>query len=134
MSDPQTPAEWQAAVDAADFFLLVDSACQYGLVVYDGQIHIDRCLDILRRGAAAGVVPSLPDRRRAMIAEYVRCARARLNISQRVLARRVGYSAPWLSGVELGTRTIDSAAWQRLHAALRALESEASLSTTSAGQ
>lgn len=125
MTDPTTPQEWQAAVDAADFFLLIDSARQYGLIVYDGQIHSDRCVDILRRGATAGVLPRLPERRRAIIAQYVRCARARLHISQRVLAECIGYSAPWLSGVELGTRIIDGAAWQRLHAAIREIEEEA---------
>jgi len=125
MHDPETPAEWQAAVDAADFYLLLDSAQQYGLIAYDGKVDTGRCLDILRRGAQTGVMPSLPDRRPNIIATYVRCERARLNISQRELARRVGYSTAWLSHVESGRyRTIGSAAWQRIYQAIRAIEEE----------
>ena len=54
--DPQTPQEWQEAVDAARYGLLVDAAEQYGLVtgpVFD----IERCMELLRRGEELGYTP-----------------------------------------------------------------------------
>lgn len=125
MNDPTSAAEWQAAVDAADFFLLIDSARAYGMIVYDGDIHVDRCLGMLRKGAERGVLPRRSERRRALIAEYVRRARVQLGITQGALADRLGYSHAWLSRVESGRRPLDDAAWQRLHAAIQAIAHEA---------
>lgn len=58
--DPQTPAEWQEAVDAAAFWLLVDSAKHYGLVT-GPTIDGARCEAILARGRAQGVRPAPDD-------------------------------------------------------------------------
>jgi hypothetical protein len=56
--DPQTPADWQLAVDAAAFWLLVDDARLYGLVTITGPtVDRDRCRDILARGACRGIRP-----------------------------------------------------------------------------
>jgi hypothetical protein len=60
MRDPATPAEWQDAVDGARFFLLLDSARQYGLVAGGPGVDSNRCIDILKQGAALGVKPA-PD-------------------------------------------------------------------------
>lgn len=55
---PQSPAEWQHAVDAAEFYLLFDSARQYGLVAGGPVINAERCSDLLIRGAALGYQPA----------------------------------------------------------------------------
>jgi hypothetical protein len=49
--DPESPAEWQEAVDTAHFLLLLDSARQYGLVEGGPAVDIERCEAILKRGA-----------------------------------------------------------------------------------
>lgn len=58
MQEPETREEWQEAVDAAEFYLYLHSARAYGLVKGGPEINIDRCEDLLRRGAAQGVLPS----------------------------------------------------------------------------
>jgi hypothetical protein len=58
MIDPQTPEQWQIAVDLAEFYLLVDSARVYGLIETNQQINVDRCQEILDRGRAKGITPS----------------------------------------------------------------------------
>ncbi len=58
MKDPQTPEEWQEAVDMAEFYLTLESARMYGLVVGGPDVNSERCLDILERGKAKGVKPS----------------------------------------------------------------------------
>jgi hypothetical protein len=55
--DPQTPAQWREAVDAAEFCLYVDSARQYGLITGGPTIDVGRADEILRRGAALGYRP-----------------------------------------------------------------------------
>ena len=58
---PRTPEEWQAAVDAADMALAVDSLMQYGLIeATDGDFAVngDRCNEILDRGRSLGYTPS----------------------------------------------------------------------------
>lgn len=57
MKDPETPAEWQEAVDAAGFWMLVESARMYGLVESGPKGNIERCEELLRRGAALGFKP-----------------------------------------------------------------------------
>jgi hypothetical protein len=56
--DPKTKAEWQEAVDAADFWLKVDSLRQYGLLCGGPTIDVERCEAILRRGEKKGVFPT----------------------------------------------------------------------------
>lgn len=58
--DPETPEQWQEAVDMAEVLVGLDSAKQYGLVTGGPEVNVERCLEILRRGRARGVVPS-PD-------------------------------------------------------------------------
>jgi len=66
--DPETPEQWQDAVDAANACLAPDSARQYGLVEGGPKIDVDRCDEILRRGALLGYRPS-PDAVERSIAE-----------------------------------------------------------------
>jgi len=53
--DPQTPAEWQEAVDAAAFLLALDSCRLYGLVETDIEIDELRALDLIKRGLKLGI-------------------------------------------------------------------------------
>jgi hypothetical protein len=58
---PQTRAQWQAAVDLAEFYIRLDSARAYGLVSGGPeQIDVKRCSEILVEGRRKGVRPS-PD-------------------------------------------------------------------------
>ena len=60
-TDPKTPQQWQCAVDAAQGLLYLDSARKYGLVTGGpANINIERCEEILRRGAEMGIWPA-PD-------------------------------------------------------------------------
>jgi hypothetical protein len=56
--DPQTPQEWQAAVNSADFHLCLKSARAYGLVATDVVVDLDRCEELLKRGEALGYKPN----------------------------------------------------------------------------
>lgn len=55
---PQTRAEWQSAVDAAEACLTLDSARQYGLVEGGPVIDVRRCRRVLREGRQRGIRPS----------------------------------------------------------------------------
>lgn len=55
--DPQTPAEWQEAVNLAEFCVLLDSARQYGLVRGGPKVDVERCLLVLSAGRTRGVLP-----------------------------------------------------------------------------
>jgi len=55
--DPQTPEQWQEAVDHAEALLLIHSARAYGFIKGGPEIDVDRCDAILTRGAALGVQP-----------------------------------------------------------------------------
>ncbi|MEP7304183.1 MAG: hypothetical protein ABJA98_01570 [Acidobacteriota bacterium] len=56
--NPRTPAEWQAAVNAAEALLLLQSARLYGLLLACGpKVHVARCEQILAQGRARQVVP-----------------------------------------------------------------------------
>ena len=56
-NDPQTPKEWQEAVDMAYFLLLIDSARQYGLITGGPEIDWHHCVDIVERGEKLGYKP-----------------------------------------------------------------------------
>lgn len=56
--DPETDQEWQAAVDAAHFFLMLDSARLYGLVTGGPEVDTGRCEELIQEGAERGFVPS----------------------------------------------------------------------------
>lgn len=55
--EPSTRLEWQEAVNAAEFGLLVSSARAYGLITAGPEFDLDRCERILADGKAQGVVP-----------------------------------------------------------------------------
>lgn len=57
MIDPETPADWEDAVNQANFLLLIDSARQYGLVIAAMEINVERCMEILERGRMLGYTP-----------------------------------------------------------------------------
>jgi hypothetical protein len=59
--NPETPGEWQEAVDLAEFWLLVDSAKQYGLVTGGSPINSDRCQVLLALGKSKGFTPASHD-------------------------------------------------------------------------
>lgn len=59
MNDPDTPQEWQDAVDAAHAALAIDSAAKYGLILTPiVTVAVPRCEEILERGAALGYTPA----------------------------------------------------------------------------
>jgi hypothetical protein len=62
MPDPTTPEEWQLAVNAAYFCLLVDSCRQYGLIEGGPTFNLARAEELLARGRALGVTPQLEER------------------------------------------------------------------------
>jgi hypothetical protein len=57
--DPETPEEWQQAVDAAAGARVIADCMMYGLL--DGPaINVARCDDILARGLTQGIRASRP--------------------------------------------------------------------------
>jgi hypothetical protein len=59
MKDPQTPQEWQEAVDSAAAWRAIADCMIYGFLK-GPQIDFDRCTEILDRGEKLGVRPSGP--------------------------------------------------------------------------
>lgn len=57
MRNPQTPAEWQNAVDAASAFLAVEDARKYGLITGGPQVDEARCEELLQQGRQRGIHP-----------------------------------------------------------------------------
>jgi hypothetical protein len=57
VTDPQTPAEWQEAVNAAEACLLLESARVYGLVVGGPIVKVARCDQILAEGRRRQIHP-----------------------------------------------------------------------------
>lgn len=61
---------WQHAVNLAEIMLELDSVRQYGLIAGGPQINVDRCLDLIGRGARLGIRPAVTDAlRRRVIAD-----------------------------------------------------------------
>lgn len=95
MSDPETPDEWQEAVDAADRLMTINSAMHYGLLraaVEPDTIDADRCADLVHRGAQQGIYPTEPIARRRAIGRWLRRERAAPGMTQRDLGRACGVS------------------------------------------
>jgi hypothetical protein len=68
--EPETPEQWQWAVDAAHCLMLIESAKAYGLVTGGPTTKEARCIDILERGAALGYTPKDdPDLLKAILTE-----------------------------------------------------------------
>jgi hypothetical protein len=57
--DPETPAEWQEAVDGAHFLRCLADCQMYGLITGAENVNIERCDEILDRGAKLGYKPNL---------------------------------------------------------------------------
>lgn len=57
MNDPETPEEWQEAVDCAHGALALEAARQYGFVKGGPRVNTERCEEILAAGAELGVTP-----------------------------------------------------------------------------
>jgi hypothetical protein len=60
-TDPQTPEQWQDAVDGAAGFIAIESCKMYGLMKGGPKIDLARCKQILEHGAAKGITPSKSD-------------------------------------------------------------------------
>jgi hypothetical protein len=60
MREPQTPEEWQEAVNAAAGARAVADCKLYGLLVGGPNINVRRCDQILARGRKQGITPSHP--------------------------------------------------------------------------
>ena len=58
MHDPETPQQWQEAVDAAQGILALEYARLLGLMTNTNEINVERCAAILTRGAELGVTPA----------------------------------------------------------------------------
>lgn len=54
--DPETPEQWQEAVNAANLWLMIDAARQYGLLTAP-DVNVDRCEEVLARGKELGYTP-----------------------------------------------------------------------------
>jgi hypothetical protein len=61
MTDPQTPQEWQDAVNGAAGAIAIESCKMYGLLKGGPKINLARCEQILKRGVRKGITPSKPD-------------------------------------------------------------------------
>lgn len=124
MTDPQTPEQWQEAIDAADFLILVDAAVQYGLVEMGGggAVNVDRCLDILLRGAEMGIYPSEAMARRRAIGRWLRHERAALGLTQRDMGAACGLSQAWIARLESGEYPVRADALDRLRKAIERLK------------
>lgn len=55
--DPQTPEEWQWAIDMGRALELIDAAQQYGLVTGGPAVKHDRVAELTERAAKLGIVP-----------------------------------------------------------------------------
>lgn len=58
VTDPISDQEWQEAVDAAQFYLLLDSCRQYGLITGGPAVSAERCEQILKFGKTRGFRPA----------------------------------------------------------------------------
>lgn len=57
MNEPQTPEQWQLAVDAAEGVLAVKLARLLGLIEGGSSEDAVRCADIIHRAAEMGITP-----------------------------------------------------------------------------
>jgi hypothetical protein len=61
MINPRTPAQWREAATWASVLLHLDSARAYGLVTGGPAVNVDRCIELLERAKARGIVPTEAD-------------------------------------------------------------------------
>jgi hypothetical protein len=55
--DPKSADEWELAVNAAEYFLSIDAARQYGLITGGPVVNTDRAVELLERGRKLGYQP-----------------------------------------------------------------------------
>ena len=67
--EPETPEQWQEAVNLAEFYLLLDSARQYGLLEGGPSLDIERCEELLQRGKQQGFQPQSAGELAALLAQ-----------------------------------------------------------------
>lgn len=80
MKSPQTPGEWQEAVDAATGALALDAARWYGLVQGGPTVNVVRCEQIIQEGRRRGINARLDAIERfakAVVAEQLAALRKR---------------------------------------------------------
>jgi len=68
VKNPSNAQEWQEAVDAAEFYLALESAKMYGLVTGGPKVNLERCEEILKRGKTLGYRPAPFD---ALCAKFI---------------------------------------------------------------
>lgn len=124
MNDPITPEDWQAAADAADFLLLVDSAQQYGLITGGEGVNVDRCHELLSGAADRGIFPSSLDGRRRWVGWWLREARSEAGVTQRRIAAHIGASQSYVSAAERGAVDVGDAMLGRLRSAIEQIRKE----------
>ena len=56
--DPQTPEQWQLAVDAAQGILATAFIQALGLIEGGPEYNVARCVDVIERGKDMGITPS----------------------------------------------------------------------------
>jgi DNA-binding XRE family transcriptional regulator len=125
MQQPHTPEQWQEAVDAADYLLILESAIQYGLLTLIADpdaINVERCRTLLLCGAQRGVYPTDPASRRRAIARWLHHERTALQMTQLELGRACGISQQWVQRIEAGTHPIRDDTLARLRASIDALK------------
>jgi hypothetical protein len=71
MKEPNTPEEWQRAVNLAETMLLVHSAQAYGLITGGPDVDAQRCDDLIAKAKALDIHPQQAAIDK-MIAELVR--------------------------------------------------------------
>jgi hypothetical protein len=59
LREPKTREEWQNAVDLSEWLLHLDAARQYGLITGGLLVNDSRAMEILDRGKAQGILPSI---------------------------------------------------------------------------
>lgn len=124
MTDPQTEAEWQAAADAAEFLLLIDSARQYGLITGAEGVNADRCQELLARAAERGIFPTALESRRRWVGWWLLDAREGARATQYQVARRANVSQSLVSQIERAAANVDDVLLGRLRAAIEQIRKE----------
>ena len=57
IKDPQSPEEWQEAVNLAHMWRMVEAARLFGLVTGGPKVNVARCDEIIERGKKHGIKP-----------------------------------------------------------------------------
>jgi hypothetical protein len=65
--EPQTTAEWQAAVDAASALLHLSAAQAYGLIEGGPPVDDERCRRLLAEGKRRGIHPAADEVERFVV-------------------------------------------------------------------